>query len=46
MTWYFWQWSEESYNQDKEKGYVITSWMLEDFEDSGCTPTEDELKLL
>ena len=50
-NWYFWQWSEESYNQDKEKGYVITSvkkpdWMLEDFEDSGCPPTEDELKLL
>lgn len=48
-NWYFWEWSEESYNENNENGWILKSIKKPQIlitEDSGCAPTEDELKLI
>jgi len=48
-NWYFWKWSEKSYNENNENGWILESIekpQIAITKNSGCTPTEDELKLI
>jgi len=44
--WYFWQWDENSYNEDNKNGWVIKSIEKPPIIEHQCPPTEEELKLL